>query len=296
MLPPRWRIVSFNDANGQFPNGGLITDAAGDLFGTTYQGGATGLGTVFELLNNGVTYALTTLANFSGADSGGWWPDAGLIADAAGDLFGTTSNGGAYGDGVLFEITDSGGSYASTPTTLVSFNSTTENPSFGTLIADGAGDFFGTATGGGPGGDYGTAFEIENNGGRYALISLVSFNGADGAYPYNGLIADAAGDLFGTTYNTHVGGVDGDGTVFEIPYINGSYASTPTTLVSFTGTDEDGPIGSLITDAAGNLFGTTNGGGANGDGTVFELPYIDGGYAGTPMILAEFQRHERAAT
>src|ERR1019366_6979488 len=125
---------------------------------------------------------------------------------------GTTRFGGANGDGTVFEITYTGGSYASTPTTLV------------------------------------------------------NFNGTNGNSPYAGLIADAAGDLFGTT---QTGGANNDGTVFEIAKTGGSYASTPTTLVNFNGTNGNGQEAGLITDAAGDLFGTTQQGGANGTGTVF---------------------------
>jgi uncharacterized repeat protein (TIGR03803 family) len=100
------------------------------------------------------------------------------------------------------------------------------------------------------------------------LTTLVSFNGSNGAGPVAGLIADAAGDLFGTTY---LGGANGDGTVFEIAKTGSGYASTPTTLFSFNGTNGTNPVSSLIADAAGDLFGTTLYGGANNGGTVFEL-------------------------
>ena len=87
-----------------------------------------------------------------------------------------------------------------------------------------------------------------------SLTTLVNFNGTNGADPFAGLIADAAGDLFGTTPGA---GTNGDGTVFEIAKTGGSYASTPTTLVSFNGTDGAAPYAGLIADAAGDLFGTT---------------------------------------
>jgi uncharacterized repeat protein (TIGR03803 family) len=121
------------------------------------------------------------------------------------------------------------------------------------------------------GGAYGdgTVFELVNNGGgSYTPTTLASFNLTDGEYPVAGLVADAAGDLFGTT---DVGGANGDGTAFEIAKTGGGYASTPTTLVSFNGADGAGPVAGLIADAAGNLFGTTSDGGEAGCGTVFEL-------------------------
>jgi uncharacterized repeat protein (TIGR03803 family) len=113
-------------------------------------------------------------------------------------------------------------------------------------------------------------FEIAKTGSGYASTptTLVSFNGANGGEPVGSLIADAAGDLLGTT---GYGGANNDGTVFGITKTGSGYASTPTTLFSFDGTDGDLPSGDLIADAAGDLFGTTYEGGANNDGTVFEL-------------------------
>jgi uncharacterized repeat protein (TIGR03803 family) len=104
------------------PSAGLIADAAGDLFGTTQGGGANLDGTVFEIAKTGSGYANApaTLASFNGTNGGS--PDSGLIADAAGDLFGTTQYGGANLVGNVFEIAKTGGSYATTPTTLFSFN------------------------------------------------------------------------------------------------------------------------------------------------------------------------------
>ena len=98
------------------------------------------------------------------------------------------------------------------------------------------------------------------------------------------MIADAAGNLFGTI---PTGGANGDGAVFEIANLGGG-ADTPVTLLSFNGADGALPYGGLIADAAGDLFGTTDRGGANGDGTVFEIVKTGAGYASTPTILASF--------
>jgi uncharacterized repeat protein (TIGR03803 family) len=231
---------------------------------------------------------LTTLVNFNGPDGAN--PDAGLITDANGNLFGTTANGGAAGGGTVFEIAKTAGGYASTPTTLVSLNPVTDgqNPVAG-LIADTNGNLFGTTVGLVYDGLHGTAFEIAKTGG--GASTLVSFTGTDGALPFAGLIADANGNLFGTTNG---GGANNSGTVFEIFKTAGGYASTPTTLVSFNGTDGAGPYAGLIADANGNLFGTTGYGGASGFsppdqygyGTVFEITgsgFIPPGvFAGTP--------------
>jgi uncharacterized repeat protein (TIGR03803 family) len=146
--------------------------------------------------------AVTTLATFNGAN--GDEPFAGLIADAAGNLFGTTELGGANNDGTVFEIKAGSGAV----TTLATFNGT--YGSAAGLIADAAGDLYGTTVGGTHG--YGaTVFEIKAGSG--AVTTLATFNYANGASPNGSLIADAAGNLFGTTAH---GGANNDGTVFEI--------------------------------------------------------------------------------
>ena len=227
-----------------------------------------------------MTPVLTMLANFNGAS--GQFPNAGLIADAAGNLFGTTATGGAYGYGAVFELVNNGGG-GYTPVTLLSFSSTPGVAgSRSGVIADAAGNLFGTIPSGGAAGD-GAVFELVKHGGAYTPVTLLSFNGANGALPFAGLIADAAGNLFGTTAS---GGANGDGAVFEIAKAGAGYASTPTTLFSFDGADGAAPVSGLIADAAGDLFGTTPSGGANGYGAVFELVNHGGVY--TPVTLLSF--------
>ena len=115
-------LVSFIDTNGAFPEGSLIADASGHLFGTTAEGGASDDGTVFEILETPTGYASTptTLVGFN--ETNGAFPEGSLIADASGDLFGTTAEGGASDDGTVFEILETSHRLRRTPTTLVSFN------------------------------------------------------------------------------------------------------------------------------------------------------------------------------
>ena len=188
-------LVSFNGANGSEPFADLIADSAGDLFGTTYVGGASGLGTVFEIAKTASGYASTptTLVSFNGTDGAG--PVNGLIIDSAGDLFGTTYSGGASGDGTVFEIAKTASGYASTPTTLVSFNGTDGAGPFAGLTADSAGDLFGTTYAGGASG-LGTVFEITDSGfvtgfslgdaANYAIIALDphNFQGTSNSHIY----------------------------------------------------------------------------------------------------------------
>ena len=281
-------LVNFNTTNGANPVGSLITDANGNLFGTTKGGGTSSKGTVFEIVKTVGGYAITPTVLVSFNTANGSFPSASLFADANGNLFGTTSQGGSGGQGTVFEIVKTVGGYASTPTVLVSFDySTNGSNSVGSLIADASGNLFGTTSAGGAGGA-GTVFEIAKTGGGYASTPtvLISFNTTNGATPSGSLIVDANGNLFGTTYG---GGTAGKGTVFEIVKSSGIYASAPTVLVSFNDTNGANPYGSLIADANGNLFGTSSGSGINGSyGTVFEIVKAGGSYASTPTVLVSF--------
>ena len=265
------------------------------------------------------TATLTTLVSFNGTDGSG--PEAGLIADANGDLFGTTSGGGASQEGTVFEITDTATGYATTPTTLASFDGTDGADPSGSLIVDADGDLFGTTLNGGAYGG-GTVFEIvKTSSGDSAPVTLFSFGTAAAGYPggnhpLGGLFIDASGNLFGTTAgvsarSSFLNPVNTDvGDVFEIAKTATGYASTPTTLVAFTGTvttvtgavvinapNGADPQGSLIADANGDLFGTTQEAGANAAvagvpgrtyGTVFEIMNTASGFSNTPNTLINF--------
>ena len=268
-------LVTFNGDDGQSMFYGLTADANGDLFGTTILGGPNNDGTVFEIAKTASGYASapTMLASFDGDD--GDEPFGPVFADSAGDLFGVTSFDGATatdapppGDGTVFEILKAPTGYAS-PLTLASFTGTDGAGPAGPLIADANGDLFGTTAGGGTYGD-GTVFEIAKtiNGYADAPTPLVNFDGMDGRGPQYNLIMDAAGDLFGTTF---AGESQDKGTVFEIAKTASGYASAPTQLVVFTGSNGAYPISGLTANSAGDLFGTTMQGGPGGGGTVFEL-------------------------
>lgn len=268
-------LLTFNSTNGQNPFNTLLADSSGNLYGTTANGGTTFFdGNAFKLTKAGASYTFSNIATFTGTGAGrnGSFPE-GLIAGNGGNLFGVTNAGGSTGYGTVFELAKSGSSY--TTTTLTTFDSTTGGNPFGTLVADGSGNLFGTTNQYGPGG-YGTVFELLKNGANYTLATLATFNIADGANPYGGLLIDGSGNLFGTTYD---GGVHNAGTVFELAKTGPGY--TFSTLASFA-TSNGYVDGGLIQDAAGNLFGTTlgnvlNGGGAN-KGMVFELAKSTTGY------------------
>jgi len=287
------RLASFNFTDGYLPVGGVIADSAGDLFGATMSGGTYNDGTVFVLANSPAGYATAPDAfiSFNGAD--GSQPYAGLIADAAGDLFGTTHSGGLYGDGVVFEIVKSSTGYAGTPTILLNFNGSDGANPEAALLIDAAGNLFGTTYAGGTSG-YGTVFEIAKTSGTYSSTPtiLANFNFTNGANPTAGLVADAQGDLFGTTEGggSAVDGFvtyEGEGTVFEIAKQAGGYGPL-TTLADFNLADGGMPDGKLLVDAAGNLFGTTSAGGLSQQGTVFEIAKTNGVYASAPIPLTLF--------
>ncbi|MDB5293501.1 MAG: hypothetical protein JWL69_4742 [Phycisphaerales bacterium] len=250
--PALTTLATFNQPNGVNPDGPLIADAAGNLYGTTYYGGASGFGTVFQVAAG--THTLSTLATFNSFNGSN--PSAGLIADAAGNLYGTTQSGGLSNDGTVFQI--AAGTHALS--TLVAFSGSNGIAPQAGLIADSAGNLYGTTGGGGGAAGAGTVFEIAA--GTHVLTTLATFNINNGNGPSGKLIADAAGNLYGTTF---AGGTTGVGTVFEITA--GTHALS--TLSNF-GTGYH-PKAGLIADAAGNLYGTTEYGGAGGGGTLYEI-------------------------
>ena len=263
-------LVSFTFTDGAYPYAGLIADATGNLFGTTFAGGTGSAGTLFEIVKTSTGFASipTTIINFDSIHNGN--SVAPLIADANGNLFGTTRYGGSSGVGTVFELAKTSTGYAAAPTTLVTFNSIDgAQPLFAQLIADASGNLYGTTYIGGTS-SVGTVFEIAKTSTGYATTptTLFSFNHTDGAYPYGGLLIDAAGNLFSTTEG---GGTPGVGTVFKLAKTSTGYATAPTTVVSFNTTNGSYPFTGLLVDSSGILYGTTLNGGASGAGTVFEL-------------------------
>ncbi len=194
-------LASLNGTNGGYPDGGVVLDGQGNLYGTTNFGGIDGDGTVFEIDKGSNT--ITTLASFNGTDGAN--PYASVILDGQGNLYGTTNFGGSYGDGTVFEIALG----SNTITTLASFNGTDgANPIAG-VILDSQGNLYGTTPYDGAYGS-GTVYEIAK--GSNTITTLTSFS-VNQSVPIGGLAIDGLGDLYGTTY---LGGASNDGTVFEL--------------------------------------------------------------------------------
>ncbi len=246
-------LASFHGTTGANPLGGLAIDPAGNLYGTTYGGGAAGHGTAFRI--DARTRALATIATFTGTN--GAYPAAALTLDPKGNLYGTTSEGGAHGVGTAFRIDAHSGALA----TIATFNGANGSRPRAGLTIDAVGNLYGTTSGGGAKGQ-GTAFRIDARSG--ALATIATFNGANGALPLAGLTLDALGNLYGTTY---AGGAKYRGTAFRID----ANTRALTTLVTFNGLNGANPAAGLTIDPAGNLYGTTQYGGVNYAGTAFRI-------------------------
>jgi uncharacterized repeat protein (TIGR03803 family) len=245
-------LAAFNGANGSFPLSAATLDASGNLFGTASNGGANGVGAVWELVNRSST--ITAIASFT--TTNGAVPLAGVTFDSSGNLFGTTVGGGTQGTGTVWELAKG----SSTITALASFVLPSQSV-FGGVTIDGNGNLFGT-TGSGGANNQGTVWELVK--GSNAITTLASFNGTNGNLPRAGVTFDANGNLFGTTQN---GGATNQGTVWELAKGSGVI----TALASFNGTNGSLPLGGVTFDANGNLFGTAPFGGSNAIGTVWEL-------------------------
>jgi uncharacterized repeat protein (TIGR03803 family) len=265
--------------DGDNPYAGVITDSAGNLYGTTVQGGtgrfdcAYGCGTVFKLDTAGNE---TVLHNFGETSADGQSPFFGyLFRDGAGNLYGTTTYGGADGSGTIFRVSSTGRE------SVVPFTGGANGGfPYAGLVADPAGNAYGTtyARGSGcPPYGCGTVFKVSSAGNVTVLYSFTG--GVDGGYPWAGLVRDSADNLYGTT---ETGGANGAGTVFKV-----DPAGNESVLYSFCSlpncADGDSSIAGLVRDNAGNLYGTTLLGGANGAGTVFK---VNG--AGQETVLYSF--------
>ena len=260
-----WRFTALytfqGGTDGENPNGAVVFDAAGNIYGTTVSGGDHGFGTVFQATRSGGTWTETVLYSFDGPH--GATPTASVILDSNGNLYGTTSAGGAHAWGTVFELTPSGSGW--TEQVLYNFTNGNDGRSpAGGVIFDSAGNLYGSAQNNGQNFG-GTVFKLSPSiGGNWTFTLLYSLSGRGG--PGDHLTMDSAGNLYGTTYQD---GIYEQGSVFELSPSSGGWIYSD--LHDFTGGDDGAlPIGAVALDAAGNIFGTTSQGG-RGTGVIFEI-------------------------
>lgn len=255
-------------ADGGVPEAGLLRDAHGHLYGTTYQGGADGYGVVFELSKHRGAWKYQVLWTFTGGNDGGE-PSGSLIMDAAGNLYGTASEGGTGVVGAVFELSPPAAGMTNwTENVLYNFTGNSDGGEpMGNVLMGSDGNLYGTTAGYGQY-NYGTVYRLTaNGGGAWSFSLLHAFaGGSDGEVPRDGLIQDANGTLYGTT-----AGFDNSyGNVFELNSDGSSYNvlyNIPGTA-GFTG---NGPWQTVSMDATGALYGTTLADGASQYGEIFKL-------------------------
>lgn len=278
--------------DGGGPSGSLVFDAAGNLYGTGQVGGPNYYGIVYQLAPQaGGGWVENILHSFQLGAGDGYQPVSGVIKDAAGNLYGTTIAGGAAGYGTVFELMPgannswsesilysiAGGSDGSSPTAGVTF--------------DAKGNLY-SAAGGGNDANFGTVFQLSPQaGGTWKETVLYAFGrkGRLGAGP-NDLVVDSAGNLYGTTsYGGAHNSQGGYGAVFELtPKKSGGWKDTLLHSFDLKGDDGYRPVGALISDAAGNLYGVTEEGGSHNKGMVFKLTQTHPG-EWTETVLYNFR-------
>lgn len=263
-------LYSFANFDGIYPGlGDLTFDQAGNIYGTTERGGASygggqnlGYGAVYELTPANGGWSETVIHSFTDTPDGAF-PYAGVTFDNAGNLYGTTFEGGSDSDGTIYRLAPSGSGW--NIGILYNFDGSTGGFPFAGLISDQSGNFYGAASNGGPGGD-GTVFELSPAGGGWQFSLLYGFSGNPSGDPaYNLLLAG------GNLYSNLEGEIDHDfGAVVELTPSNNGWIQN--VLHSFhLGSDGGVPVGNLIMDSSGNLYGASNLGGTYGCGLVFEI-------------------------
>jgi uncharacterized repeat protein (TIGR03803 family) len=255
--------------DGSTPYGTLVLDSKGNLYGTTQGGGSADGGTVFKVTPAGVETVLYSFCQQTSCTDGNQ-PQAGVILDSSGNLYGTTRDGGSQNEGIVFKLDPLG-----VLTVLYNFCSVSSCKDgvgpLSSLIRDSAGNLYGTTPTGGAY-DGGTVFQVTSTGSETVLYSFCLLSGCpDGQSPSGPLVSDSSGNLYGTT---EYGG-NKYGTVFKL-----DAAELETVLYAFCPvagcTDGAQPVGGLTFDASGNLYGTTYDGGATCHyGVLFEIDTAD---------------------
>jgi len=256
-------LYRFSNTNGSYPQGELAFDSAGDIYGTTANGGA-GFGLIYKLVYSGSSWTQSILYE-PHPNHDGTYPLGGVIFDNSGNLYGIFSQDGLYGYGAVYELSPSGSGWAERVLHNFSFNGSDGAYPQGGLIFDNSGNLMGSAVHDPNGG--GNVLELERSGGGWSYNEVYGLSGGIGLGPYDKLTMDSAGNLYGTTYGD---GRYGYGSVFKLTHSRGGW--TYTTLHDFAGgSDGSNPMCRLVFDSSGNLYGTAVGGGAHHDGIIFRI-------------------------
>ena len=278
-----WNFKGGTDGSEPWSNY-FISDAKGNLYAATAAGGTYSAGTVFMLSPAGRE---TVLYEFKGSKGDGNGPHGRLAFDAKGNIYGTTQGGGTNGTGTVFRLSPkSGGGW--TEKVIYNFSATGADgtaPSAGmTIAADGT--MYSTTPDGGAF-EAGTVFSLKKTSKGWKQTVIQNLNGSsNGGFPYEGLMMDTAGNLYGAA---PTGGASGQGVIYRLSLTKKGWVET--VLHSFTGQNGDG-AGlywiDLISDKSGNIYGATSFGGTNGTGTVWELVYSETKKTYSESILYEF--------
>ena len=273
-------------ADGGEPYKGVTIDQRGNLYGTAVTGGSGscegGCGLVYKLTNSGGRWTQRVIHAFTGGDDGSG-PGARVTVDRSGNVYGMTPTGGTYGLGTIYKLHPDAGTWDFQVIHTFTGGADGSSGSAGRMLLR-HGRLYGAATTGGTYGS-GVVFELTPTAvGEWDFRTLYSFHGQpDGSFPYGALLHAASGKFYGTTY---YGGQNGIGTVYELtPRATGEWGER--VIHSFqNGNDGNSPISNLVSDAAGNLYGTTSEGGL-GSGVIFKLTPGGGGVSG---LKASFMR------
>ena len=257
--------------DGGQPAGSIILDANGAIYGACFSGGAFGYGSIYQMVaDDQDNWTVNTLHSFNRDQKDGYNPLSGPVFDAAGNLYGATQQGGSKGFGIVYQLSkDAQGSWKEK---LVH----TFNPANGldggypvaSLLIGADGALYGTTKSGGKSGFYGIAFKLELISGRWKESILHSFtNGADGGQPMAGLIADASGNLYGTAMS----GGSAAGIVYRLSLTPTGKWAEKVVYAFKDGSDGAKPQSSLIFDSTRKLYGTTQQGGTDDMGVIFQV-------------------------
>jgi len=257
-------LYSFSGTDGSYPQGELTFDQAGNIYGTTVNGGSAGWGLIYRLAPSNGAWTQNILYQAQGNGDGEYaW--GGVVFDQSGNLYGVFGQNGPYGYGAVYALTPSGSGW--TESTIHAFNFILDdgaNPQGG-LILDNSGNLYGATVHSLLGG--GTVFEMVASGGSWSYNFLYGLSGGINLGPYDKLLMDASGSLYGTTF---ADGRYGYGSVFKLTQSDGGW--TYTSLHDFSGkSDGANPMCRLAFDSSGNLYGTASGGGKHNKGVVFEI-------------------------